>query len=162
MNKYLLDNYTGKIAKPSTVFSLKQEGRVLIFEFVTNESSLTSFSKINNDTLYEDNVVEVFLDLGDDFYYEFEVAPNGATFVAKIKNWNIEFFDCEFFSATSEIINNGYHVIMKIDLEKINDPKIIKYNAFRIEVDEKKNACLQALSPTFCDTFHKKEKFISL
>ena len=52
----------------------------MIFEFSAYDSSLNSFSNIDNDELYNGDVVEVFLDLGDEVYYEFEVAPNGASF----------------------------------------------------------------------------------
>ena len=158
--KRLLDNMTGKIGIPETLFSYKRENNVLVFEFIAKESSLTSYSNIHNDKLYDDNVVEVFLDLGDEFYYEFEVAPNGATFIATIINRKITFFDDNFFSATSTIQDDSYHVIMKMDLSKLGNSKPIKFNAFRIE---RKHGCvLQALSPTLCDTFHIRNKFIEL
>lgn len=158
--KKLFDNFTGKEAIPETLFSYKRENDVLTFEFTAKDSSLTSYSSINNDKLYDDNAVEIFLDLGDDFYYEFEVAPNGATFIATILNRNITFIENNFFEAQSLIEGNSYHVTMKIDLNKLKITKTIKFNAFRIE--RKYGCTLEALSPTLCDTFHVRDKFINL
>ena len=160
---YLKDNRTGKTGNPLTGFDVKRDKNILTFVFEAQESSLESFSDKNNDDLWRLNVVEVFLDMGDDFYYEFEVAPNGKTFIAKIKNRNVIFFDCDFFSSNVETIGNTYKITMKIDISLFKNTKEVHYNAFRVEtknVGDKQN--LQALNPTFCDTFHVRDKFISL
>ena len=160
---YLKDNLTGKVGSPLTAFEVTRDKDIYSFVFEATESSLESYSVKNNDDSWRLNVVEVFLDMGDDFYYEFEVAPNGKTFIAKINNGNITFFDCDFFSSGVEIDGNTYKVTMKIDLSKFNNAKEVHYNAFRVEtknVGDKQN--LQALNPTFCDTFHIRDKFINL
>ena len=76
----LVDNRSGKEVEPKTLLSVNRINDTLIFEFSAYDSSFNSFSNIDNDELYNGDVVEVFLDLGDEFYYEFEVAPNGASF----------------------------------------------------------------------------------
>ena len=160
---YLKDNYTGKIGNPLTSFEVIKNNDVFSFVFEAHDSSLESFSNKDNDDLWRLNVVEVFLDMGDDFYYEFEVAPNGKTFIAKISNGNVSFFDCDFFSSNVETSGSTYKVKLVIDLSIFKNKKEIRYNVFRVEtknVGDKQN--LQALSPTFCDTFHIKDKFISL
>ena len=160
---YLKDNYTGEKGKPLTKFDLKRNENDLVFYFDASESSLKSYSDKDNDDLWRKNVVEVFLDLGDDFYYEFEVAPNGKTFVAQILNGKITFIRNDFFSSNVEIEGNTYKVTMVINLNKLNTSKGIRYNAFRVEtknVGGPQN--LQALNPTLCGTFHVREKFIPL
>ena len=145
---------------PETVVNWKKEGNTLAFNFEARDSSLKSFSNKNNDTLWYENVVEVFLDLGDDFYYEFEIAPNGTSFIAKIKNRVITFFEQNYFSHKVEIDGSTYKVEMRMDLSKLSyQPKYIKFNAFRHERVGDKDVEL-ALSPTLCETFHVRECFI--
>ena len=71
--KKLVDNLTGKNIKPDTFVSYEIKDGKLIFNFEAYDSSLNSYSNIDNDKLYNGDVVEVFLDVGDEFYYEFEV-----------------------------------------------------------------------------------------
>ena len=160
---YLRNNFDAKTESPKTKVEIKKENNNLVFLFEALDSCLYSYSNNNNDELWKGCVCEVFLDLGDDFYYEFEVAPNGAIFIAKIRNRKIEFFDCDFVTTKSEIVKNNYYVAIHIDLVKLGNPKQIKYNAFRVETKpNEKEQVLFALNPTLCETFHVREKFISL
>ena len=161
---YLRDNHTGEIAIPKTLVSLERVDNTLIFSFKAYNSFLISYSNNNNSNLWKACACEVFLDLGDDFYYEFEVAPNGAFFVAKIKNRAITFFEQNFFSSSARIEKDNYFVEMTIDLDKIGyNPKYIKYNCFRVEYrPNEKEQILSALNPTLCDTFHVRDKFLTL
>lgn len=159
----LFDNRTGEIGVPETLLSFERNDNLLSFSFEAFDSSLNSYSNIHNDKLFNGDVVEVFLDFGDEFYYEFEVAPNGATFVAKILNRQIIFIDDSFFTASASINGNSYKVTMNIDVSKLKHNANIKFNAYRIETKGiKSDYILQALSPTLCDTFHMREKFIDL
>ena len=159
----LLDNRTGQLIKPKTTFSYSRKGDTLVFEFYAYDSSLSSYSNKNNDTLYKGDVCEVFLDIGEDGYYEFEVAPNGATFIAKILNLEPVFIDNSFFSSETKIIGNDYKVKMEIDLSKLKSVKHIKFNTFRIETKGiRQDYILEALSPTLCNTFHIRDKFVEL
>ena len=67
----LLDNRSGKGIEPKTFLSVNRINDTLIFEFEAYDSSLNSFSNIDNDELYHGDVVDVFRDLGDEIYYEF-------------------------------------------------------------------------------------------
>ena len=163
--KYLSNNFTGELGVPKTSFEIKKEDGSLIFSFVAHDSYLYSYSKKNNDDLWKGCVTEVFLDLGDkDFYYEFEVAPNGAVFVAKKFVDHLEFPQNYFFIGISKIYGKDYEVTMEVDLTKLKISKNIKYNAFRVENEtaKEKSKNLFALSPTFSDTFHVRDKFIDL
>ena len=159
--QYLFDNRTGKKAIPETLISYKKEDNKLLFEFIAKDSSLSSYSNKNNDEIYRGDVIEIFLYFGDEYYYEFEVAPNGTTFVAKIINGAPEFIDNNFFKSITTIEGDSYKVNMVIDLDKFKQIKHIKFNAFRIETKGiKQDYILQALSPTLKDTFHVRDKFI--
>ena len=161
--KRLFGNRTGEIGVPETLVSFKLENNLLIFEFEAHDSSLNSYSNINNDTLCNGDVVEVFLDLNEKHYYEFEVAPNGATFVASIINAIPTFIENDFFKSDVTIKGNDYFVKMVIDLAKLKHTDNIRFNAFRIETKRiKPELILQALSPTLSKTFHVREKFINL
>ena len=163
MEYRLFNNRTGKLEEPITNISFEMLGNFLVFNFEAFNSSLNSFSNKNNDEIYNGDVVEVFLDLGDDFYYEFEVAPNGTTFIAKIINKLPVFVENTFFESNVKVIDNNYFVEMRIDLSKLSQYKEIKFNAFRIETKGiKPNYILQALCPTLTDTFHVREKFIKI
>lgn len=160
---YLLNNFNGKIANPKTSFSVEKKEHKLIFKFEALDSCLFSYSKENNSDLWKGCVCEVFLDLGDDFYYEFEVSPNGATFAAKIVEKRVNLINPDFFKSTAKIEEKTYFVTMEIDLNKLNNPQSIKYNAFRVEtLPNEKEQNLSALNPTLCETFHVREKFVSL
>ena len=161
---YLKNNFNGNVANPKTIVKIEKKKSKIVFNFKAYKSCLFSYSSENNSDLWRACVCEVFLDLGDDFYYEFEVAPNGATFVAKIKDRKITFFEQDFFSSKARIENDNYYVEMTIDLDKIGfNPKHIKYNCFRVEVNpNEKEQNLSALNPTLCDTFHIRDKFLTL
>ena len=161
--KRLLDNRTGKEIEPKTIVSYEIDNSYLKFCFEAYDSSLNSFSSIDNDELYNGDVVEVFLDFGDAFYYEFEVAPNGATFVAKIIDGKPVFIKNDFFKSNVKVEGHNYFVEMIIDLSKLKQKESIKFNAYRIETKGiKTNYILQALSPTLSNTFHVRDKFIEL
>ena len=50
---------------------------------------------------------------------------------------------------------------MIIDLSNIPLKDTLKFNAFRTEVVDGVQI-LEALNPTLCETFHKRDKFIEL
>lgn len=160
--RLLKDNITGLTADVKTTVTFSLNDDVLTYNIIAFQSSLNSYSDSNNDELYRGDTVEVFLDLGDDdFYYEFEVAPNGATFVAKKYKDHLEFIDSSFFHATSTIKDDTYTVTITIDISKLKPIKYLKHNVYRIETKKiKENYMLMALNPTCSDTFHVRSKFI--
>ena len=163
MEKILLDNRTRNKIDPRTYVSYRKENNFLIFDFKAYDSSLSSFSDKDNGALYNGDVVEVFLDFGYEHYYEFEVAPNGTSFVAKIIDAKPIFIDNRFFSKEVVVKDKNYFVKMMIDLSAFKKIKYIRFNAFRIETKGiKPNYILQALSPTMSETFHSKDAFIKL
>ena len=164
----LKENTTGGKAVYKTLFNVSKEDDILIFEFYASHCSFNSFSDKFNDPIYNGDVVEVFIDLKEENHYlEIEVAPNGTMFVADIKNINGEFNGTLLNGdgITSQIMKNNSDLIVKITLNSKNYDisEDAKFNAFRIDTDNKKaNRHLFALSPTLCGSFHKHEKFLSL
>ena len=159
----LLDNRTGQKADIKTMFEAKRIKNSLVFLFDAYESSLNSYSDKDNGELFKGDVVEVFLDLGLEEYFEFEVAPNGKNFVATIKERKPPLIPNDFFKSEVVIKDQNYFVKMMIDLSKFNNVKDIKFNAFRIETKGiKTEYYLQALSPTLCNDFHIRDKFVIL
>ena len=160
---FLSDNFTGQKPGKLTHINIIKSNNIVIFTFDCHDSSLYSYSNKDNDDLWEGCVAEVFLDTGLDFYYEFEVAPNGAVFAAKIRNRKIEYIDPAIIKAKATIICNNYKVQITVDLNKLERGNELKFNAFRVENKEGDKAQqLQALNPTLCETFHVREKFIKL
>lgn len=158
----LKENLSGKYPDRKTELEIKKTEEILSFRFSCSKSEMISFSNKNNDELYRASVVEVFLDVGEESYYEIEVAPNGATFFAKILNRIVTLLDNDLFKSNTSILDNKYFVDIDIDLKKFSHPEIIKFNAFRIELDKEGIQHLYAMFPTFSDTFHVPEKFVLL
>ena len=152
----LKNNRNGGPGIPKTEVECFYNDDVLVFNFVAYDSSLISYSNKNNDDIWKGNVVEIFLDVGNpDFYYEFEVAPNGTTFIAQKYKDKLVFVNNNFFSSKVEIKDNSYNVRTEIEVKKLTKTKELLFNAFRCEGDS-----IEALSPTLCDTFHKRENFV--
>lgn len=158
----LKENITGGKACYKTTLKCKESKDSYIFKFKAFHSSFFSISDKYNSNLYDGDVCEVFIEYGEkDHYYEVEVAPNGAVFLANIHNDGTSFKgtlidDC-FVKTSAQIHKNYYYVVMEIPKDKIKMDKI-KFNAFRIDTDGgKTNAHLFALHPTLCGSFHKKE-----
>lgn len=158
----LKENKTGAEACYKTEFKYRKCCKYLCFIFKAHHSALDSYSDKYNDELYRGNVCELFIKYGkENHYYEIEVAPNGATFLADIENINSNFKgnligDC-FVKTSAKIKKSGYTVRILMPKSFIKTKKI-EFNAFRIETDgERPEKHLFALHPTLCNSFHKIE-----
>ena len=159
----LLNNYDTTEPSKLTEFNYVKNANLITFNFDCHDSALYSFTDKDNDDLWRGCVVEVFLDTGLDFYYEFEAAPNGAVFAAKIRNRKIEYIDPSIIKAKATVVGNGYQIQLIVDLNKLEKGDELKFNAFRVENKKGETVQqLQALNPTLCETFHVREKFIRL
>ncbi|MBR2336898.1 MAG: carbohydrate-binding family 9-like protein [Clostridia bacterium] len=167
MIAYLKDNVTGEQSPISTILHYFRIGNNLHFKFICEDSKLFSAYSGYNEPIYKGDVCEVFLCTGEDIreYYEIEVAPNGASFFAKILNDNglrVNFLEKSFESKV-EITEKGYNVEITVPCEAIGvkDGVQIRFNAFRIETDGGvPERHLLALSPTLTASFHVPERFI--
>ena len=84
----LKNNVTGEKSPIKTIFEYSRFGNNMLFKFTCENSKLFSAYSEHNEPIYRGDVCEVFICTGEDIneYYEIEVAPNGTTFFAKIKN----------------------------------------------------------------------------
>ena len=162
MEYILKDNRTGNASPLRTRFSIIRDNSRLKCSFEAYDSSLNSYSSVDNDDLYKGDAVEIFLDFGDeDRYLEIEVAPNGTKFVAFIINKEINFIDPNLVETRSVIKGNDYFVDIDVDLSKFKVNGPIKFNAYRIETKRiKRDYILLAVNPTLCGTFHVRNSFI--
>lgn len=160
--RFLYENVEGKSKIPLTEFSYQRKNNILYVHFKAYDSTLFSYSDKDNGELYNGDVVEIFIDYGDESYLEIEVSPNGKKFVATILNRNITFIDDSFFKYQVKVDGNNYYADMEIDLNRFGNPKKLKYNAYRIEVYPDSRVILLAVNPTLCKTFHVRNKFIDL
>ena len=166
MIKKLKDNLTGEKTPYLTIVEYGRVGNSLRFKFTCSDSKLFSAYSEHNEPIYRGDVVEVFICTGKDIseYYELEVAPNGATFFAKVKNKNglhLTFLD-KTFTSKVEITEKGYDVEIIIPFKSIEvGEEPIRFNAYRIETEGgHENLHLLALNPTMQPLFHVPEKFI--
>ena len=84
----LRNNVTGEKTPFKTILEYSRFGNNMQFRFSCEKSKRFSAYSEHNEPIYRGDVCEVFICTGEDLseYYEIEVAPNGATFFAKIKN----------------------------------------------------------------------------
>ena len=163
----LKNNVTGEKTPFKTVFEYSLLGNSLHFKFSCENSKLFSAYSEHNEPIYRGDVCEVFLCTGESLseYYEIEVAPNGATFFAKIKNNDgviVASFLEKNFESSVTLTEKGYEVDIVVPFDAISAGKHpIRFNAYRIETEgghENKN--LLALNPTMRPFFHVPESFI--
>lgn len=155
----LKENFTGNSPKYKTIFRFHKGLKFYTFYFKAFDSQLFSYSDKYNDDLYNGDVCEVFIKYGfDNHYYEIEVAPNGAVFLADIENIDGKFSGTRltenFIKSTAKCGQNSYIIKIKIPRSVIKTKKV-EFNAFRIETEGGiVNKNLFALHPTKCGTFH--------
>ncbi len=170
MAHYLLENKMGGKAVYETALTVKETEEAYIFSFEAKHSSAYCPYAKDNDKLWLGDVCEVFI--GDErdpgYYYEVEIAPNGAAFFGWVHNpdgnFSVTFPSFDGFSYCAEQKGEDYAVQITLSKEIIGWPlESILFNAFRIETDggvpEKH---LFALNPTLCNTFHRTEGFVHL
>jgi hypothetical protein len=169
MRVELKENLTGKQTPFKTVLDYGVENQELYFNFCCENSQLYSAGDTDNSPIYRGDVCEVFLCVGENRneYFEIEVAPNGVTFFALIKNKNgvldTTFLEKNFMTFVT-VTDKGYDVEIIIPFKALgitNRP--IYFNAYRIETEGGiEDANLLALNPTGVPRFHCPEKFIEL
>ena len=173
--KYLLkENFTGEKACYLTEVEIKETCDSYVFTFDAKNSTFYCPYKNYNEDLFVGDVCEVFIgDINDIAnYYEIEVSPEGAIFLAKVYNdgggleesLHLTYLGNNLISVKTEMKGKDYTVEIAFDKKALNIPlEKIGFNAFRIDTDGiKQDMHLFALNPTKCDTFHKLGCFVKL
>lgn len=168
LSKFTLKENTTCLESPFlTTVEVSLVNNTLTFTFDCKNSRFNSYSSKYNDELWRSDVVEVFLATKKgDHYYEIEVAPNNTLFLGDITNINndlsLKFLDNTFIKHNVVINGDDYKATIEIDLSSL-DREILEFNCFRIETQgDNSSQTLIALSPTLCESFHRRDKFIHL
>lgn len=166
----LRDSRTGARAPFRTGLNFERAADGLRFSFECENSKRFSAYEDDNEPIYNGDVVEVFVCVGEDKsrYFEVEVAPNGAVFFAKIVNdgegISAEMLEKNFVSS-ARATENGYDAEIFLPNEAIGlkEGDSVFFNAYRIETDGgEPEKYLLALNPTLCGSFHKPSFFVAL
>lgn len=173
--KYLLkENFTGEKACYETTLEITETEKSYVFNFQAKNSTFYCPYKNYNENLYEGDVCEVFIGNINDLanYYEIEISPEGAIFLAKVYNdgggkeesLHLTYIENELLEVVTEKVGKDYTVKIAIDKKTLNIPlDEIGFNAFRIDTDGiKQDMHLFSLNPTKCETFHKLGYFVKL
>jgi hypothetical protein len=125
----------------------------------------------HDDPLWDEEVVEIFIDpTGDGLsYFELEVNPLNATVDLVLRKsrsgWKKDFaWDCEGFRTAVERTDTGWNAILAIPFGSLasgapGPGSEWRANFFRIDRPPGLPWELSAWSPTLCDTFHVPERF---
>lgn len=168
----LKENINGCYLPFDTTVTVKENDEAFVFSFFAENSRFyCPFSNYNEDHWMGD-VCEIFIGSKStpERYYEIEVSPENAIFVAKVTNHGVGNFELEMVPENNLVKTKawkeGDDYFVEIALIKSAfgvSAEDVEFNALRVETDGGvPNKYLFALSPTLCDTFHKREAFVPL
>jgi hypothetical protein len=165
---FLADNKSGRPPVWGTELRIGWHQDELLLLFICQDPDPAATFTKRDDPLWEEDVVEVFIDpFGDlNCYFEFEVNPLNAVldvFVRRVRggmrkdfNWN-----CEGLRTATGLLAYGWVAGLAIPFKSLGDydPSQCRVNFFRIEHPKDQPRELSAWSPTFSGTFHLPERF---
>jgi cellulose/xylan binding protein with CBM9 domain len=166
---YLSENSTGRRPQWGTEVRIGWEERALLVLFLCQDPNPWATLTERDQPLWEEEVVEVFLDpFGDrTCYFEFEVNPLNAvadvfirrtrTGLRKDFNW-----DCDGLITAAGRLSYGWVAALQVPFPALGDcqPRgTWRANFCRIERPENRPRELSSWSPTHAGTFHVPERF---
>jgi|AGTN01.2.fsa_nt_gi hypothetical protein len=168
----LTDNRTGGKPYRKTEVYASAADRKLFFRFDLEEKFFSPFGKRYNDALWQGDVAEIMLTLGDkNRYLEIEINPDGFEYAALVQNdgagkFTLEFLDRPPFTSAALRTEKGWEctVILPFGLLKMLgwEPKNSFINLYREDFTEEGEMELSALNPTLGGSFHRPEFFVPL
>ena len=165
----LKDNFTGEEAKKVTEVTFFSQDDRLKLLFICSDSDIISKGKSYNDRLYEGDVAELFLTLGErSRYLELEVNPDGAQYAGIVENDNgkisITYLPDSPFVSKTERTESGWTSEWEIDLKTLRalgyKEENAYFNLYRQDFEPDGKLNLYALCPTYKPTFHDINAFI--
>ena len=141
----------------------------MLFYFDVKDKDIISPYRQDNDDIWQGDAVEVFLspDGNMERYKELEVSPFGIRFYGEIRNDDgkrprLEKAEPQFEAETKQT-EYGYTVTIRLPLNTLKDfdRSKMKLNIFRLDKRASGRQELYALNPTFCNSFHHPEYFLS-
>ncbi|MFC4810559.1 carbohydrate-binding family 9-like protein [Paenibacillus sp. GCM10023250] len=170
----LTDVSTGAAPALRTAVQACWTGSDLWFRFECEDDHVVATMTGHDDPLYEEDVVELFLDEDGDgtTYYELEVSPRNVVFDARIRNdlAGSKMIELEWHAAgmTTDVREDGPLRIYEIRLPLANfgrlpaDGTAWRWNAYRIDEDRSGERRYWAWRPTGAVNYHIPERFGTL
>ena len=164
----LVDAITGAPPRLSTAVRFGARSGDLLVRFDARHRGVQATLERDNDPLWTEDVVEVFLAADSRRYFEFEVNPLGARFAARVdspagtrEGMRVETFSCPRFSAAVRLGESTWSARLRIPFADLCGgamPPLFSGNAFRID---RRSGEFSALSPTGADPpdFHRRSAF---
>lgn len=166
---YLRENVYGAESRSCSFrFEVGKEG--LTFYFTVNDKDIISPFEKDNVDIWQADAVVVFLSADGKLtsYKEMEVSPYGIRFFADVTNEDGKTPQiCKItpaFEAHVEWTSAGYCVRIFVSFTTLgsSDIKKMKFNAYWLDKKADRSQLLYALSPTFCESFHRPAYFIGM
>ena len=169
---YFSDHRTG-LSNEKTRFSTTADEREWRFYFECEEEFFSPKHTRYNDPLYDGDIVELMITLGDkNRYLEVEVNQNNANYCVLIDNLDgqgnirIEFLRENPVKSLVKVEKNRWSCDIIIPFERLNrlgfNVDNAYMNAFRQDYDAENKLSLYSLSPAKSDTFHKIDAFLKV
>ena len=138
------------------------------FSFEVKDEDVISPYRTDNEDIWQGDAVEVFLSPDGDLtrYFELEVSPFGVRFFGEVINRDGKTPRLKKlppnFEASAERTEEGYVVQIELPYGELGAvlPEKMAFNAFRLDKKADGRQLLYALSPTFCNSFHRPQYFV--
>lgn len=171
---YLIDVVTGCNPQLKTLVKACWNESNVYFRFVCDDDYIVATMKNRDDPLYQEDVVEVFIDVNGsgESYKEIEISPNNIIFDAHItndlqghitidKSWDAKHIKSSVQHVKDQLIYDI--MIPNHNLEKFpTKGSVWKVNFYRIDEDSKGVRSYSAWSPTGKVNFHIPQAFRSI
>ena len=168
---YLADNVSGRPPVWGTEVRVGRHHEELLVLFICQDPDPSATFTQRDDPLWEEDVVEVFIDpFGDlDCYFEFEINPLNTVldvFIRRLRgglrkdfSWN-----CEGLRTATGLLAYGWVAGLAIPFKGLGECNLSRWriNFCRIERPKDQPRELSAWSPTLAGTFHLPERFGTL
>lgn len=169
----LVDTVTGRQPLEPTRVSACWDHEFLHIRFVCQDSYMISDYTERDDPLYDQDVVEIFIDeLGaGKEYMEIEVSPNNVIFDARIQNdgdghivhsdraWDIEGLETEAVLSEADVRTYDIRIPMRAFRKPIVAGDCWRANFYRIDEQRGGEREYQAWSPTGAVNYHLSQTF---
>ena len=167
MTCLLSENTTGARSEECR-FSCEFRKYAAHFSFEVKDEDIISPYLTDNEDIWQGDAVEVFLSPDGDLtrYFELEVSPFGVRFFGEIVNSDGKTPRLKklppMFEARAERTEEGYNVHIELPYGELGAvlPEKMAFNAFRLDKKADGRQLLYALSPTFCNSFHRPQYFV--
>ena len=164
MTCFLSENTSGE-SNEECRFSCEFRKYAVHFSFEVKDEDVISPYRSDNEDIWQGDAVEVFLSPDGDLtrYFELEVSPFGVRFFGEIVNSDGKTPRLKkLLEARAERTEEGYNVHIELPYGELGAvlPDKMAFNAFRLDKKADGRQLLYALSPTFCNSFHRPQYFV--